>query len=216
MYQVLEDYKLIYEKEPLGKFQRKEQHEKAVKWLKREYRNMPDLLISIKFVKQNENIKFTKLFYNKVIFSRIYDENNGFDVECLLFLFEKDIVQAYEEYVSYEKSILEIENIVLDKFPNNSIVLEYRYKRQKWWFDFSIHEVPVGVLCGMNGATQEQIKEMKSDLENFRKLCFLLNKKEEKYISYVLSIYEAWDDYLKNINKYSGLKNYLDENKIEY
>lgn len=26
---------------------------------------MPDLLILIKFIKQNENVKFTKLFYKK-------------------------------------------------------------------------------------------------------------------------------------------------------
>lgn len=81
---------------------------------------------------------------------------------------------------------------------------------------FSIHEVPSGVLCGMNGANQEQIKGMKNHLKNFRRLCLLLNKDEEKYISYILNIYDAWDDYLRNISKYNGFKNYLDENKIEY
>lgn len=43
-----------------------------------------------------------------------------------------------------------------------------------------------------------------------------LNKNEKKYISYILSIYDAWDGYLRNINKYSGLENYLYENKIKY
>ncbi|WP_315081757.1 hypothetical protein [uncultured Clostridium sp.] len=216
MYQVLEDYKLIHENEPIGKVQRKQQHEKSVQWLKKEYVNMPQLSIVIEFVKKNKNIKFTRQFYYKLIFPQICIEENKFDVYGLLFLFETDMIQHYEEYMSWKKSILELENIVLNKYSNNNVVLEYRYERQKNWFEFSIHEVPFGVLCGMDGASLKQIKEMKSDLKDFKKLCLFLNKDEGENISYLSIIYDAWEKYLMSVDKYNGFQGYLRKNTIKY
>ncbi|NFL87528.1 hypothetical protein FDB24_09835 [Clostridium botulinum] len=131
MYQVLEDYKLIYKYESIGKIQRKQQHEMTNKWLKKESVNMPELMVIIGFMKENNNIKFTRQFYYKLIFPQICIEENKFNVDGLLFLFEADMIQAYEEYLSWKKSIIELENMVLSKYFNNNIVLEYRYERQK-------------------------------------------------------------------------------------
>ncbi len=216
MYQVLEDYKLIYKYESIGKVQRKQQHERSNQWLKKEYANIPQLTIAIDFIKVNKNIKFTRQFYYKLIFPQIFVEENKFHIDGLLFLFEADMIQCYEEYLSWEKSILELENLVLSKYFNNNIVLEYRYERQKYWFGFSIHEVPVGVLYGMNGASLKQIKEMKSDLREFKKLCLSLNKDEGENISYLSNIYDAWEKYLMNSDEHNGFQDYLIKNMIEY
>ncbi|WP_252217482.1 hypothetical protein [Clostridium sp. VAP41] len=216
MYQVLEDYKLMYENEPIGKVQRKQQHERSNQWLKKEYVNMPQLSVTIDFMKENKNIKFIRQFYYKLIFPQICAEENKFDVDGLLFLFEVDMIQSYEEYLSWKKSILELENMVLSKYFNNNIVLKYRYKYQKHWFGFSIHEVPFGVLYGMDCASLKQIKEMKSDLKEFEELCLFLNKDEEENISYLSIIYDAWEKYLMSVDKYNGFQDYLIKNMIEY
>ncbi|HBJ2623156.1 MULTISPECIES: hypothetical protein [Clostridium] len=214
--QVLEEYKLIYINERIGKIQRKQQHEMTNKWLKKESVNMPELMVIIGFMKENNNIKFTRQFYYKLIFPQICIEENKFNVDGLLFLFEADMIQAYEEYLSWKKSIIELENMVLSKYFNNNIVLEYRYERQKHWFEFSIHEVPFGVLYGMDCASLKQIKEMKSDLKEFKKLSLFLNKDEGENISYLSIIYDAWERYLISRDKYNGFKDYLIKNMIEY
>ncbi|NFL87527.1 hypothetical protein FDB24_09830 [Clostridium botulinum] len=68
----------------------------------------------------------------------------------------------------------------------------------------------------MDCASLKQIKEMKSDLKEFKKLSLFLNKDEGENISYLSIIYDAWERYLISRDKYNGFKDYLIKNMIEY
>lgn len=216
MYEILEDYKTIYENIPIGKIQRKQQYQDTVAWQNKSYIKYPSLDEILIFYKENIHIKFVKQFFDILIFPYIYKGENKYNIDALLFLFQNDKIREYEQYLSWEVSILTLENMVLQQYPNNITVLEYRYNHLKWWFDYSVHEVPYFVLCGNDVPSLEQIRGMNKDLIKFNNLSLHLGYNDNEWIKYLSSIYNAFENYLLNAVLYSDFKEYLDTNFIEY
>jgi hypothetical protein len=216
MHQILEDYKTIYQYEAIGKMQRKKQYQSTIEWLQTEYSDVPDPQELLAFITENDNLKLVKQFYDRLLFPQIRLSKAEYDVDALLMVFQKKVVEYYEEYLHYELSVLELENIILEKYGNSKIILEYRYERQMRWLEYSIHEVPMGVLNGVNGASIEDICEMKKDLVEFGKLCSSLNIDKHEKIQFIYDIYDAYEQYLANRNMYLSFKQYLETNSIKY
>ncbi|MBC1505081.1 hypothetical protein HCJ07_14480 [Listeria booriae] len=52
-------------------------------------------------------------------------------------------------------------------FPNSPELLEYRYQLLQNYFAFAFHEIPSGILHGMNGATVDEAREGLRALEEY-------------------------------------------------
>jgi len=218
MYEILEEYLDIFK---TGKFvsktEKKQRHNKLINWYKKEYKRTPNYKEIKQFMKENEHVNFDRQFYFKVVFPVIdyeVDENNN--LQALNSLFYSDMILQYAEYKDFQISILDIENQVLEKDPNNAIVLNYRLQKQKRFFEFTIHEVPCGVLCGMNGATREQIKGLKEDIKDYTKLCKQLNFQDYELIENCKIYYDAWENYINNLKEYNGFQDYLEKHKVVF
>ncbi len=216
MYEILEDYKTIYENIAIGKIQRKQQYQDTAAWLHKSYIKYPSFDEILTFYIENSHINFVKQFYDKLIFPYIRLGENKYNIDALLFLFQNDKIREYEQYLSWEVSIQTLENMVLQQYPNNITILEYRYHHSNWWFEYSVHEVPYFVLCGNDVPSLEQIRGMKKDLIEFNNLSLHLGYTDNEWITYLSRIYNAFENYLLNAVLYSDFKEYLDTNFIEY
>jgi hypothetical protein len=218
MHEILEEYLDIFQDGKfVSKIEKKQRHSKLINWYKKEYNRILSYQDVEQFMNDNDNINFTRQFYFKVVFPVVdYEVNENDNAQCLVSIFNKDQILQYAEYKDFKISILDIENQVLEKDPNNAIVLNYRLQRQKHFFKFTIHEVPSGVLCGMNGATREQIKGLKEDIKDYTKLCIQLNFQDDELIENCKIYYDAWENYINNSKEYNGFQDYLEKHKVVF
>jgi hypothetical protein len=82
---------------------------------------------------------------------------------------------------------------------------------------FSLHELPAGVLFGMDGATPEQCQELEEELDEF---CRLVGQEEmaERHTELIRDCrlhFRGYRDYLLHGEKYRGYADYLSQNAAE-
>jgi hypothetical protein len=79
---------------------------------------------------------------------------------------------------------------------------------------FSLHEVPSGVLFGLDGASPEQCQELEVELEEFCRLV-AQEQMQDLYAELILDCrlhFRAYRDYLLNREKYRSYAEYLTQN----
>lgn len=106
--------------------------------------------------------------------------------------------------------------MVLLKEPDNEIVIYYKYTFIKRRLQSSIHEVPSGVLSGMDGAQREELPYMKKELSAFVSLSKKLCKANSGLIQKCTAMYVAWEQYLNHSENYKNFEDYLIKNDISY
>jgi hypothetical protein len=78
---------------------------------------------------------------------------------------------------------------------------------------FSLHEVPAGVLYGMDGASPEQCQELEAELEEFCRL-IAQDQMQEPYAELIGACrhhFRGYRDYLLNREKYESYAAYLSQ-----
>jgi hypothetical protein len=76
---------------------------------------------------------------------------------------------------------------------------------------YSLHEIPAGVLYGIDGASPEQCHELEKELDEFCRLV-AQEQMEERYAELIRACrlhFRAYRDYLLNRGKYSSYAEYL-------
>lgn len=94
--------------------------------------------------------------------------------------------------------------------------LNYKYHALKEYLTFSIHEIPVGVLYGMNGASVSNIPAMLKDLDEFEMISKKLDKIDSNLIADCRKYHNAYKDYLQNLTEYKNFENYPNTHCISY
>jgi len=83
-------------------------------------------------------------------------------------------------------------------------------EKQRRYFEYTLHEIPYGVLYNQNGATSEECSKLLNELKSYEILCeeFKINRIEliEKCRFY----YNAYKEYLCVSKEYHGFSDYLD------
>src|SRR5262249_24513856 len=79
---------------------------------------------------------------------------------------------------------------------------------------YSLHEIPAGVLYGIDGASPQQCQELEEELDEF---CRYVGqeKVEQRYAALIRSCrlhFRAYRDYLLNRERYSSYQEYLSNN----
>jgi len=79
-------------------------------------------------------------------------------------------------------------------------------------FEYSLHELPSGVLYGQNGATVEQCSEMISELADYASLCTEIGAEDEdrEIIDEASYYVAAYRDYLVHRGSYASFVSYIE------
>jgi len=222
---ILADYLEIYNRYSpniyLNKAQKKEQHNDLMKWAKQEYQIMPDIEEVRAFMLENDMLKYEQPFFLKVVMPCVLNDINKENIQSLLFLFEcngtddrrigtdRDYVYIFCLGTNFQYNTWNLADMVLSKEPDNKTVLYYKYKSIKRFLEYSIHEIPLGVLSGIGGAEKEDMPDMNMNLREFIYLSEKLCKEDTHLIEKCTIMYKAWEQYIDNIEKYNSFEDYL-------
>ena len=232
LFDILFDYLEIYNRFPtdtfLSKAQRKTRHSELMKWTKQEYQIMPDIDEIIVFMRENDTLKYEQPFFLKVVTPCVLNDMENGKIASLRFLFEcngmdnhrintaTDYVQMFCLGTKYKYDAWDLADRVLEYEPDNQVVLHYKYTAIRGVLAYSIHEVPSGVLSGIDGAEKEYMPNMQKLLREFAALSKKLNKDDERFIQKCADIFNAWEYYLTHTEDYGSFEDYLIKHKITY
>ena len=229
---VLANYFEIFSRYPantfLNKEQRKARHHELMKWVKREYQAMPDIEEIMAFMRINDALKYEQPFFSKVVFPCVRQDLGKGNTQSLRFLFEcngmdacrigtsRDYVVAFCNETDSKYGSFDLANMVLSNEPESEIVLFYQYRGIKRFLEYSIHEVPYGVLSGISCADKKDMPDMNKTLCDFISVSKKLCKDESHLIQKCGAMYAAWEQYLGHIENYSNFEDYLVKHDIQH
>jgi hypothetical protein len=84
-------------------------------------------------------------------------------------------------------------------------------ERQASFFNFTLHEVPAGVLCGMDGATPEEIQYLLNELRQFKENVAMLGQ-QERFADLIRDCefhYPTYAAYLRSPHPDTGYPDFL-------
>ena len=222
---IFKDYLDIFEKYPKDKYLTREERKERYKLLQEyEKRNYQDK-ISI-----DEFQDFISLYIDKIDMSSQFigkfleviknDINIGGTFAFKFLIGDKDENDNYLKFFNllYDEfgDRINLINKLLEKEPDYLPAIKQKYTILSNYIDFSIHEMPWGLLLDKPISEKNAKTEALADLEEFSKLSKKLGKDNEEYIEDCRIYYNAWFDFLDNKDKYKSYEEYLEKNNIEY
>lgn len=234
MKQLLADYLEIclkFRKEYLSKAERKQRHILLTEWAKTQYDDSnPTILELYEFWDKYKDVSYNKIFIEKAIVPTVNNDFQGGGIEGLKFLFYCLRGRDAIEYISttspvfifsnennYKYTSVQLADLVLEKEPDNDDALKLKYFQEKEHLWNSIHEIPLGVLNGMNGANISDIPNMLSSVDSFEAISNKLKiDDDETLIEDCRKYYVAYGEYLKQRNQYNNFEDYLFRNNIPF
>ncbi|MHB9335486.1 hypothetical protein ACWYBU_05885 [Fusobacterium polymorphum] len=222
---IFKDYLDIFEKYPKDKYLTREERKERYKLLQ-EYEkiNYQDE-ISV-----DEFQDFINLYIDKINISSQFigkflevikkDINKGGTFALKFLIGDKDENDNYLKFFSllYDEfgDRINLINKLLEKEPDYLPAIKQKYTILSNYIDFSIHEMPWGLLLDKPSSEKEAKAEALADLDDFLELSKKLGKDNKGYIEYCKIYYNAWFDYLDNKDKYKSYEEYLKKHNIEY
>ena len=222
---IFKEYLDIFEKYPKDKYLTREERKERYKLLQEyEKKNYQDEISIDEF--QN----FTSLYIDKIDISSQFigkflkvlknDINNGGTFALKFLIGDKDENDYYLKFFKllYDElgDRINLINKLLEKETDYLPAIKQKYKILSNYVNFSIHEMPWGILLDKPISEKDAKIEALADLDNFSKLSKKLGKDNEKYIEECRIYYNAWFDFLDNKDKYKSYEEYLEKNNIEY
>lgn len=222
---IFKDYLDIFEKYPKDEYLTREERKERYKLLQEyEKRNYQDE-ISI-----DEFQDFISLYIDKIDISSQFigkfleviknDIDNGETFALKFLIGDKEENDNYLKFFNllYDEfgDRINLINKLLEKEPDYLPAIKQKYTILSNYIDFSIHEMPWGLLLDKPSSEKEAKAEALADLEEFSKLSKKLGKDNEEYIEDCRIYYNAWFDFLDNKDKYKSYEEYLEKNNIEY
>ena len=229
MQKILEDYKRIYEVFPekvaLNKKQKKERHQMLMKWKDTTYEENVEFMCGVDFLREHEELPHSMPFLQKMLLPVLAGEIKQKYYENLKIFFElldedffdinHDALFLLSQELEYQLNGFQLCNLVLEKYPNHLPTVQYKYNLLDRILDFSVHEVPSGILMGMDGADLDGLDALMTDLREFERLSGILGRQErdKEYIEYCAKMYREYAHYLRNMEKYENFADCLEQHK---
>lgn len=233
MNQVLAEYISIcsqFRKDGLSKPERKQRHAMLSEWATNIHTaEIPTLAELCKFQDCYGELCYNNYFIKSIIMPVVAAdfENNGIDGIKFLFSCFRGHDRLYNnansplsifcDYIGYKYDSLQLADKVLDVEPENIDVVNFKYYTLKSYLEFSLHEMPSGILDGMNGASVSAIPDMFHIVDEFQCLSERLSLKDDStLIADCRKFYSAYENYLKNLDSFKNFADYMNRNGIEY
>lgn len=216
---VLRDYCAVFRDAP--EWKRPERHRRLQVWLKAAY-ELPSyevLCAFLDWLPGQDLVRLTYPLQSKLIFPvfdvEIFCRKNGAAMKRMLLDFEwPRFLGEYKR--DYEINLLQM---ALAALPDDRDLLEYRWEGMVRRHDYSVHEVPWGVLYDNNGADVLQTREMLADLDAFAELGRRLGPEHAERAAPLLEgcrlYYTLWIEYLESPGKYADFAACLEARGID-
>lgn len=239
MKQLLTDYLEIclkFRKESLSKPERRQRYILLTEWTKAQYaEGNPTIAELYEFWDKHKDLCYNKIFIEKAIVPTVNDDFQSGGIDGLKFLFYCLRGRDAIDYISTTSPVfifsndnskygsVQLADLVLEKDPNNEDALKVKYFIEKEHLWNSIHEIPLGVLNGMNGASVSDIPDMLSSVDSFEAISNKLKiNNDETFINDEILIgdcrkfFVAYREYLLQLEMYADFEDYLNKNNISY
>ena len=225
MKQIFKEYLDIFEKYPKDKYLTREERKERYKLLQEyEKRNYQDEISTDEFKdfisSYIDKIDVSSQFIGKFlkVFKKDIDDGGTFALKFLIG--DKDENDYYLKFFSllYDEfgDKINLVNKLLEKEPDYLPAIKQKYTILSNYIDFSIHEMPWGLLLDKPSSEKDAKAEALADLDDFLELSKKLGKDNKEYIEECRIYYNAWFDFLDNKDKYKSYEEYLEKNNIEY
>ena len=222
---IFKEYSDIFEKYPKDKYLTREERKERYKLLQEyEKRNYQDELSTDEFKdfisSYAGKIDISSQFIGKLlkVFKKDIDDGGTFALKFLIG--DKDENDYYLKFFSllYDEfgDKINLVNKLLEKEPDYLPAIKQKYTILSNYIDFSIHEMPWGLLLDKPSSEKDAKAEALADLDDFLELSKKLGKDNKEYIEECRIYYNAWFDFLDNKDKYKSYEEYLEKNNIEY
>ena len=222
---IFKDYLDIFEKYPKDDYLTREERKERYKLLQEyEKRNYQDEISTDEFKdfisSYIDKIDISSQFIGKFlkVFKKDIDDGGTFVLKFLIG--DKDENDYYLKFFSllYDEfgDKINLVNKLLEKEPDYLPAIKQKYTILSNYIDFSIHEMPWGLLLDKPSSEKDAKAEALADLDDFLELSKKLGKDNKEYIEECRIYYNAWFDFLDNKDKYKSYEEYLEKNNIEY
>ena len=222
---IFKDYLDIFEKYPkddyLTREERKERYKLLQEYEKRNYQDEISVDEFKDFISSYiDKIDISSQFIGKFlkVFKKDIDDGGTFAIKFLIG--DKDENDYYLKFFSllYDEfgDKINLVNKLLEKEPDYLPAIKQKYTILSNYIDFSIHEMPWGLLFDKASSETEAKTEALADLDDFLELSKKLGKDNKEYIEECRIYYNAWFNFLDNKDKYKSYEEYLEKNNIGY
>ena len=213
----------------LTKQERKRRHTLLTSWEKKAYDEpYPTFRELEDFWKQHGNYCLNPMFVRKIIVPIVQKDIEANGINGIRFLFQ--CFQGHENTYCYTNNMLylfcktlnfkyapiQLANKLLQYEPDNEFALKYKYYKLKYYLEFSLHEMPIGILNGMDSANIDDIPRMLLSVDEFQSISDQLGMNDSALVNDCRTLYPAYKDYLQCHAQYDNFEDYLKKNNIPY
>lgn len=211
----------------LSKQQRKQRHVLLSTWEKNIYSEpLPTLEELEEFRKLHGNYCLNPIFVRKAIVQTVQKDIEAGGIEGIRFLFRcfqghegtycstNNVLYMFCEALGFEYDPRLLADKLLDLDPDNEFAVKYKYHTLKYFLEFSLHEMPTGVLNGMDGADIDDIPGMLLSVDEFQVISNRLGYDDKVLINECRIFYPAYKEYLQCYTQYNGFEDYLIKNEV--
>ena len=222
---IFKEYLDIFEKYSKDKYltreERKERYKLLQEYEKRNYKDEVSIDEFQDFINLYiDKIDISSQFIGKFLEVIKNDINNGGTFAIKFLIGDKNENDYYLKFFSllYDEfgDRINLINKLLEKEPDYLPAIKQKYTILSNYIDFSIHEMPWGLLLNKPSSEKDAKIEALADLDDFLELSKKLGKDNKEYIEECRIYYNAWFDFLDNKDKYKSYEEYLEKNNIEY
>lgn len=211
----------------LSKQERKQRHILLSTWDKNVYNEpLPTIEELEEFRKCYGSYCHNPIFVRKAIVRTVQKDIEAEGIGGIRFLFRcfqghensycytNNALYIFCETLDFKYQPLQLADKLLKQEPNNEFALQYKYNTLKSFLEFSLHEMPTGILNGMNGADIDDLSEMLLSVDEFQGISARLGKDDKALINECRTLYPAYNEYLQCYTRYNGFEDYLIKNKM--
>ncbi|MCF1716850.1 hypothetical protein L0U88_19565 [Flavihumibacter sp. RY-1] len=160
-----------------------------------------------------KDIRIRQPLFKHLIYPILSDQVEQNNVNAIKGLLKLD--QHLVSYQGYTKDNTYSSWTLLEKglsiSPDDRELLELSEKATRDYLNYTLHELPTGVLYGANGATFEECEELIQEVEKYEILCDKLQRNESELIQECKFYYPAYKTYLSVYKNYKNFDDYLDK-----
>jgi len=178
--------------------------------------SLKDTIDVINHLTQNKIVIRHQLF-RQILYPVLATEIGNDNIEAI-----KSLIRLLEYYGNYQNlteddrfSVWKLIDKGLALAPDDNELLKLYQEKQKNYFEYTLHELPTGVLYGTDGASIEECNELLTDLTRYKEVCNKLAIDDKELIDECKFYYLAYKDYLTIYTNYNGFADYLDKHKNE-
>jgi hypothetical protein len=161
---------------------------------------------------ERKEITIRQPFFEEIIYPVLQKEISRNNLKAIkhLIKLEQNLWQLHHRKKEYEPTTRQLFLKGLEINPDDKELLELYELDLRNYLRHAIHEIPHGVLYGMDGANANQCDELLEVLNDYKKVCGKLSLGRNELINECKFHFQNYKAYLQKANEFAGYKAFLE------